>query len=260
MTTKTKASSKKEKSIKITIKKSVKEESKKVITPKDIIEPSKPYWEDIRSLLEWVYHKEKIDEFIAWKITMEELKEHKIPPSKYWELEKVLDEPMVLTKAEENAKVESEPVGDKLTRRQEMFCQLYATEKEFLGNWVQSYLEVYNIDRSKKWWYDTACICASQLLSNPKVYTRINDLLTLEWFNDQNVDKQLLHLINQHAEWSSKLWAIREYNKIKQRITDKIKDESESDKAKTELYKEIHWKVKTMGVKDVSNIIQDLLT
>jgi hypothetical protein len=106
--------------------------------------------------------------------------------------------------------------------RQERFCQLYATDKEFFGNGVESYLEVYEIDRSKPNWYKTACVCASQLLTNPKVYNRINELLQEGGLNDANADKQLLFLVNQQADFTNKLGALREYNKLKQRITDKL--------------------------------------
>ena len=106
---------------------------------------------------------------------------------------------------------------------QEAFCQLYVSwDKEFFGNWVQSYIEVYDPDTSAPNWYKTACSSASQILSNIKVINRINELLE-EWsFNDTNADKQLSFLMTQHTDFSNKLWAIREYNKLKQRITDKL--------------------------------------
>lgn len=106
--------------------------------------------------------------------------------------------------------------------RQERFCQLYASDKEFFGNGVETYLEVYGLDRSKPNWYKTACQSASRLLSNVKVYTRINELLESGGLNDAFVDKQLLMLIQQHEDKSSKIAAIREYNKIKQRIVEKV--------------------------------------
>lgn len=108
---------------------------------------------------------------------------------------------------------------EKLNPKQEAFCQLYVSgDKDFFGNWVQSYIEVYEPDQSKPWWYKVACSSASRLLSNEKVFNRINDLLEEHWLNDQFVDKQLLYLIKQHADNSSKISAIREYNKLKQRI------------------------------------------
>lgn len=109
----------------------------------------------------------------------------------------------------------------KLNPKQERFCQLYAGDEEFFGNGVQSYIEVYDPDTSKPNWYKTACSRASEMLSNPKVFNRINNLLEESGLNDAFVDKQLLFVINQHADFKSKVAAIREYNKLKQRITDK---------------------------------------
>lgn len=115
--------------------------------------------------------------------------------------------------------------------RQEKFCELFTSwDKDFFGNWVQSYIEAYEPDRSKPNWYKTACASASQLLSNIKVIARINELLETGGFNDQHVDKQLLLLITQHADFSSKLWAIREYNKLKKRVDDAMKPVINIDK------------------------------
>lgn len=119
-------------------------------------------------------------------------------------------------------KVESEIVWESLTLRQERFCQLYALDTRFMGNWVGTYLEVYDIDTSKKWWYWVCAASASRLLTNVKIYTRINTLLEEQWLNDQFVDKQLLYVISQQSDIGNKVQAIKEYNKLKQRITDKI--------------------------------------
>jgi len=111
--------------------------------------------------------------------------------------------------------------NERLNDRQEKFCQLYATEEEFFGNGVAAYLEVYDIDKTKPNWYKTACAAAAQSLGNIKVINRISELLTTEGFNDANVDKQLNFLIGQFSDFKSKLGAIREYNNLKQRITEK---------------------------------------
>lgn len=108
--------------------------------------------------------------------------------------------------------------SESLRPEQEKFCQLYVSEGEFYGNGVQSYLEVYDIDQTKPNWYKTACSAASRLLSNVKVCARINELLDEAGLNDPHVDKQLLFLITQHSDFSSKLGAIREYNKLKKRV------------------------------------------
>ena len=108
------------------------------------------------------------------------------------------------------------------SQRQERFCQLYATDETFFANGVQAYLEVYDIDKSKPNWYKTACVCASKLLSNAKVYNRINELLEEGGLNDEFVDKQLLFLINQQTDFRAKLGAMKEYNALKKRITSKL--------------------------------------
>jgi hypothetical protein len=128
---------------------------------------------------------------------------------------------------------------EKLNPKQEEFCQFYTSEdKEMFGNGVNSYLEVYEIDRSKPNWYKTACQAASRLLSNVKVFTRIGELLEERGFNDVNIDKQLLFLINQFADNTNKLGAIREYNKLKQRIIDK-KDITSGGKSLVDLIDEL---------------------
>lgn len=108
-----------------------------------------------------------------------------------------------------------------LNPKQEEFCQLYTTDKEFFGNGVESYLEIYDIDRSKPNWYKSACSCASKLLSNAKVIDRISDLLEEGGLNDNFVDKQLKFLLTQKADFGNKMRAIAEYNKLKARITEK---------------------------------------
>lgn len=113
-------------------------------------------------------------------------------------------------------------VGERLNQRQEKFCQLYTSDdREFFGNGVQSYLEVYNVDRTKPHWYDTAAVCASRLLRNAKIYRRIEQLLDEGGLNNVHVDKNLLFLITQQSDFAAKLGAIKEYNKLKARITDK---------------------------------------
>lgn len=114
--------------------------------------------------------------------------------------------------------------GEELNPKQELFCQLYSTDKEFFGNGVQTYIEVYEPDQKKPNWYKSACASASQILSNIKVINRISELLEEGGLNDAFIDKQLKFLITQHADFTNKLGAIREYNKLKQRITEKTEN------------------------------------
>lgn len=141
----------------------------------------------------------------------------------------------VITKIKE-LETAPDPKEDLLNARQEMFCQLYATDREFFGNGVQTYIEVYEPDKSKPNWYKNACSSASEMLSNPKVFKRINELLSDEGLNDAFVDKQLLFVIGQHEDKSAKVAAIREYNKLKTRITDKIDHTTNGKDLPTPIY------------------------
>jgi len=105
----------------------------------------------------------------------------------------------------------------KLSLQQEEFCKNFVGPDEFFGNGVQSYIKAYKIDTSKKGQYDVAKAGAYENLTKPYINDRINELLEDQGLNDANVDKQLGLVINQNAEFSTKVAAIREYNKLKKR-------------------------------------------
>lgn len=108
-----------------------------------------------------------------------------------------------------------------LKPKQEEFCTLYATDREFLGNGTQCYLEVYGYkddESDRKISYESAKANASRLLTNDNIIKRINSLLEAEGFTDENIDKQHLFLANQFADLKTKLGAIREYNALKKRV------------------------------------------
>ena len=106
-------------------------------------------------------------------------------------------------------------------KKQKRFCELYVSQ-DFFGNGTQSYIEAYGIDMNKKNAYNTARVCASENLAKPNIIAYINQLLEDGGLNDSHVDKQLLFVINQHADFPSKVAAIKEYNKVRGRITNKI--------------------------------------
>lgn len=118
---------------------------------------------------------------------------------------------------------------DKLNPKQELFCQLFASDREFYGNGVESYAEAYGYDLNDQRKYRTAGVNAYNLLKNPKILTRINELLEVGVLNDAFVDKELAFLITQSADLSTKRAAINDYNKLKQRILDKSKVELSGD-------------------------------
>lgn len=124
----------------------------------------------------------------------------------------------------------------RLNPRQKMFCKLYASEQEFFGNGVESYVEAYDVDKSKPNWYKSAAASASRLLKKANVLLEINKLLEADGLNDPFVDKQLRFLITQNADLRTKLGAIGEYNKLKIRITKKIDHTTKGKKLPTPIY------------------------
>lgn len=113
-----------------------------------------------------------------------------------------------------------------LTVQEELFCNIYASDKELFGNGVQSYIEAFDITVGKgkgMMSYDTCKYMAHKLLTRPKILKRINEIYEGRGLNDAFVDKQLEKLITQDAEFRPKLGAIQEYNKLKKRTTDEVK-------------------------------------
>lgn len=110
---------------------------------------------------------------------------------------------------------ESNNIWESLTRRQKLFCEFYVTQ-EFFCNGTRSYQKVYQCG------YETAKTLASNLLTNLNILNYIDKLLDDMWLNNQRVDKEMAKLILQDNELWIKLWAIKEYNSLKQRITKKL--------------------------------------
>jgi len=136
----------------------------------------------------------------------------------------------------------------KLNLRQEKFCNLYVDwDKEFFGNGVQTYLEVYylTINRSKPNWYKTATQAASRLLTNVKVCNRINELLDESGYNDEFADKQHLFLMTQCSDLKVKMRAIEHYNNKKGRI------------AKTEIDVNVKKKLTDEEKKNIKNMTRE---
>ena len=117
----------------------------------------------------------------------------------------------------------------RLTPKQEKFCQLYASSSEFFGNGTHCYIQAYEkfppaneTDKARKKREKIASASAAELLGNPRILDRVNSLLSSNGLNDSFVDKQLLFIIQQHFDYGAKMGAIREYNKLKGRITEKV--------------------------------------
>lgn len=127
-----------------------------------------------------------------------------------------------------------------LTTKQILFCKLYTQNRELFGNATLSYAEAFKIkleglskinklDKNgkiiprsspydKK--YDMCSASSSRLLRNVKINEFCTKCLN-ELMNDEVVDGELARVIIQNHELPSKISAIREYNKLKQRIIEK---------------------------------------
>lgn len=127
-----------------------------------------------------------------------------------------------------------EEIQDQLNLNQERFCQLYAKNSYLFGNATLAYAEAYDFDLNSlsdeipkaepnerkplseyQRAYNTCSVNASQLLRKSKIQDRVNTLLN-ELLQDSIVDAQLAKLI-----MSGDIQAIREYNKLRQRIVEK---------------------------------------
>lgn len=106
----------------------------------------------------------------------------------------------------------------KLTKKQELFCKLFATNREYFGNGTQAYAKAYNIDLSQRGKLGIAKASASRLLTYDYISDYINKLMDIGGLNDKRVDKELLFLIEQNANFNVKLGAIKEYNSLRKRI------------------------------------------
>ena len=126
------------------------------------------------------------------------------------------------------------PKEKKLTPKRELFCKLYATDRDCFGNGTQSYLKVFNT-KKKPITYKTARTQAYLLLTNPDICSRIREQLDI-YINDEVVDKELGSVILQYGDLPPKVAAIREYNRVKGRLaptkftfTDKYGEQSDEE-------------------------------
>ena len=109
----------------------------------------------------------------------------------------------------------------KMNLRQKLFCKLYGTygAPQF-GNGCRSYMKAYNLAPEQ---HDYARGAARRLLTKEHILVEIRQIMDLESVTAEVVDKETSFLILQHADFKSKLGAIKEFNKVAQRIEDKLK-------------------------------------
>lgn len=100
--------------------------------------------------------------------------------------------------------------------KQDLFCFLYTSDAECFGNATKSYAYAYDIEPN-----ESCASNGSRLLRNDKVRARINTLLDA-LINPETVDRELIKLVMQNGDLGVKIAAIREYNKVKGRVAEKI--------------------------------------
>lgn len=127
----------------------------------------------------------------------------------------------------------------KLTKKQELFCRLFATDREYFGNGTQAYAKAYNIDLSQRGKKSIAKASASRLLTFDYISEYINKQLDLGGLNDERVDKELLFLIEQNVNYNVKLGAIKEYNSLRKRIIQREEVNQKSEVNLTTYLKDI---------------------
>lgn len=114
-----------------------------------------------------------------------------------------------------------------LNPKQELFCHYYvfgsgtraseSPDSFGVGNGVRSYAKAYDQELPAQ--YSACGAEANALLKKPKIVERIRELLATT-FNDDAVDARLNQIIFSGRDEHS-VQGIREYNKLKQRITEK---------------------------------------
>lgn len=166
-------------------------------------------------------------------------------------IETSLEKPIKKTKLKKKGKTkEGNSKKTKLNAKELLFCYFYTQNSETFGNATRSYGEAYDykldtlsheVIRDDETWdkekglaipgeileesdYQKACnVCAvegARLLRSPKIQDKLTDLLN-DLLIDRIVDRELAKVIMQDTERPAKVAAIREYNKLKQRILDK---------------------------------------
>lgn len=111
----------------------------------------------------------------------------------------------------------TDDITESLNERQKLFCNLYISDKECFGNASKAYRTAYGMSPAQ---YRSANVNAHRLLTNANIRAYINKTLD-ESFNNESVDRELSKIIAQDKDLVSKGMMIKEFNKLKQRITDK---------------------------------------
>jgi len=110
---------------------------------------------------------------------------------------------------------------DDLNDRQEDFCRAYAglIDPDYMGNAAQSYLIAYDTNN-----YNTAKVNSCKLLKKRNVRLRVQELLK-DNISSDIADQELMYLMLQRKDNSSKIRAIKEFNKRRRDIENRTEVE-----------------------------------
>lgn len=106
-------------------------------------------------------------------------------------------------------------ISSDLTERQKLFCLLYTTDAQCFGNASRSYIVAYDLKTPKE--RKPARQLGWRLLTNDYIIAYRDKLLKAA-FTNTGVDKSLSEIIAQKKDMHASLGAIREYNKLKNRV------------------------------------------
>jgi len=93
---------------------------------------------------------------------------------------------------------------------------------QFMGNGVRCYEQAYNHPIKNKIDYAACMSRGNYLLKRPQMVLYLSELMSTYVLNEVAVDQQLKFLIMQGADLKAKLGAIREFNKLNNRIQDRL--------------------------------------
>ncbi|HDY68423.1 hypothetical protein LCGC14_3050130 [marine sediment metagenome] len=110
----------------------------------------------------------------------------------------------------------------RLSLNEKLFVKYYLFgSKEFrLGNGTKAYAKAYNRDIKDKKVYNICSVNALTCLRNSKIKEYIATVLEESGFNDHIVDAKLLDILK-NGDNKESLGAIKEYNNLRARITQK---------------------------------------
>jgi hypothetical protein len=116
-----------------------------------------------------------------------------------------------------NQVIKAKPVSILAKPRHRAFIEAYTNfgNRKTCGNATQSYLAAFP-DVA----YNTAMTHSMRLLRREDVQEAIQTVLADRGFNDIVADRELLRVMTQNKDLSPKVTAIKEYNKLKKRVSE----------------------------------------